>query len=84
MYQVQGRDVLFDWLAHEPDMDRRQALLDYLVELCSDPESVSYRVPGIRAPVYLAIVPVARPIAIKFLLAEQFRTIKLAEIGQLG
>lgn len=57
MYQIEGREVLFDWLAWETDSDCRQAMLDWLVEFVEDPLADAQRVPGIRAPIYLVVTP---------------------------
>ncbi|MBV8160224.1 MAG: hypothetical protein JO265_04810 [Acidimicrobiia bacterium] len=81
MYQIDGRGLLFDWLAAEPDPDRRRLLLDALQALAENPLADAERVPGVRAPVYVTVLPLTPPVALTFLLAEQFRTIRLIRIG---
>ena len=76
-YQISGRDVLFDWLARERNPDRRQSMLDWLAVNVREPLVGAHRVPGIAAPVYIWIVPLTPPVAVRFLLAEQYRTIRL-------
>lgn len=83
MYQIDGRDVLFDWLSKQQDMDRRMLMLEWFVEFARDPVAKAYRLPGVKAPVYLAIVPTRPRSAVKFLLAEQFRTVKIISIDPL-
>ncbi len=35
--------------------------------------------PGLRAPVYVTVVPIDPPVVVRFLIAEEFRTIRLIE-----
>lgn len=83
MYQLDGRDLLFEWLARQSDSDRRLAMLDWLAGLASDPLERAQRVPGVLAPVYMTVAPVRPPVVVTFLLAEQFRTVKLIRISDL-
>jgi hypothetical protein len=83
LYQIDGRDLLFDWLARQTDADRRLAMLDWLAGLASDPLGQAQRVPGVLAPVYMAVAPLRPPAVVTFLLAEQFRTLKLIRIRSL-
>lgn len=83
MYQLDGRDLLFEWLARQGDSNRRLAMLDWLAGLASDPLDHAQRVPGVLAPVYTAVAPVRPPVVVVFLLAEQFRTVKLIRIRDL-
>lgn len=82
MYQLDGRDILFDWLSKETDIALREAMLDWLSAFCRDPLEKAARVPAIRAPVYVVATPVRR-VALRFLLAEQFHTIKMIEFVEL-
>lgn len=82
MYQVDNRNVLFDWLQREPDVTRRQTMLDWMVELADDPLRDAHRIPGIRAPVYLRLTALDN-VALKFLHAEQFHVVRLIELGPL-
>ena len=84
MYQIDGRDVVFAWLSREPNMEQRAAMLDRLAELAIDPLKAAQRVPGVLAPVYVAVLPLAAaPVVVRFLLAEQFQTVKILGIGPL-
>lgn len=82
MYQLDGREVIFGWLAAETDPAEREAMLDWLAAFCLDPLADATRVPGVRAPVYVVVTPV-RGQVLRFLLAEQFQTIKLIEFVPL-
>lgn len=82
MYQLDGRDVIFDWLSQETDVALRETMLEWLSVFCADPLAEAARVPEIRAPVYVVATPVRR-VALRFLLAEQFNAIKLIEFVEL-
>ncbi len=58
-------------------------MLDWLAEFAQDPLKDAHRVPGIKAPVYLAVVPLRPPVVVKFLHANQFRTVRLIAFGPL-
>lgn len=76
--------MLFDWLAREGDTDRRLALLEWLTVLADDPLRHARRVPAIRAPVYIVFAPLRpTPVVVRFLLAEQYHTVKLIDIRPL-
>lgn len=83
MFQIDGRDVLFDWLSRESDSERRLTMLEWLAGWVADPLRSAHRVPGVRAPVYMVLVPLRPPVVIKFLYAEQFHALKLIEMGLL-
>jgi hypothetical protein len=83
-YQIVGKDVVYDWLSHEPDPDKRHILLDWLVEVAQEPREKAYRVPGSEVPVYLAVVRVRPPITVKYLVADQFRAVKIIKIEPLS
>ena len=70
------------WLAREPDGARRQLMLDWFVELSANPKKVGQRLPQVRAPVYLAVTPV-RPVTLTYLVADEYRTIRLIRFGRL-
>jgi hypothetical protein len=86
MYHIDGRAVLFDWLASESDPEHRTLMLEWLAGLVQEEDPGAnpdvYRVPGITAPVYIAVTPV-RNVIVKFLLARRFFTIKLIEFDTL-
>lgn len=82
-YQIAGKDVVYDWLSHEPDPNQRHILLDWLVEVAQDPRANAHRVPGSEVPVYLAVVPLHRPVTVKYLVADQFRAIQIIKIEPL-
>jgi hypothetical protein len=83
LYQITGRDIIFDWLGGQTDSERTMAMLDWLVEFAGDPHRYGQRVPGVRAPAYIAIVPLREPVVVRYLLAEQFHTINVLAIGPL-
>ncbi len=80
MYQLDGRDLIFGWLERETDTRRRQAMLDWLARFAERPRTDAQRVPGLRAPVYVTVVPLDPPVVVRFLIAEEFRTIRLIEL----
>ncbi len=57
-------------------------MLDWLAEFADDPTASAMRVPGVAAPIYLVVTPVRRT-TLKFLLAEQFRAVKLIGFDSL-
>jgi hypothetical protein len=57
-------------------------MLEWLVELAGDPRAAGTRLPGVRAPVYLAFTPV-RPFTLIYLVAEEYRTIRLIKFSTL-
>jgi hypothetical protein len=79
-YQIVDEGVLWDWLAHEPDASKRQAMLEWMVELSERPRSVGQRLPEVKAPVYLALTPV-HPHTLVYLVADEFRAIRLIRFG---
>ena len=82
MYQIGQETKLFEWLARERDPDDRQVMLDWFAEFVLDPLRSAHRIPGQRAPIYLVVTAVPR-VTLTFLLAEQFKTIQLIEVGTL-
>jgi hypothetical protein len=84
MFQIEPRQVLFDWLAQERNPDRRQAVLDWFAGLVEEPAGQAHRVPGVRASVYLAVIPCRPPLAVTFLIATEFRTVKLISLEDLA
>jgi hypothetical protein len=82
LYQLTNEAVLFDWLAAEPDPGQRVRMLEWLSGFCEAPLDHAVRVPGIRAQVYIVLVPV-RNLTLRFLFAEQFKTIKMIEFVPL-
>lgn len=82
LFQIEGRDVLFDWLEHETDVAKKDVMLAFLADLAEDPLKNAYRVPGISAPVFLVVTPVNN-LTLKFLYAQQFKVLKLIEFEPL-
>jgi hypothetical protein len=82
VYQIEGREVLWAWLEKESDPANRTRMLEFMVDLATDPSEDAHRVPGIRAPVYLRVTPV-RNVTVTYLIAEQFKVVKLSEFGTL-
>lgn len=84
MFQISGRDVVFEWLSRQTDSERRRAMLDWLVDFSQEPLANAQRVPGIRAPIFIAVVPLPLDAAVvRFLYAEQFRTVRILAIKPL-
>ncbi|MGH9152897.1 MAG: hypothetical protein ACRD03_10975 [Acidimicrobiales bacterium] len=73
----------FEWLHRQGDPERRLALLDWLVTFAADPLVGAQRVPGILAPVFIAVVPLRPPVVVRFLCADQFRTVRIISIKAL-
>lgn len=82
MYQLDNKNILYAWLEAEPDLTCRQRMLEWMVDLCTDPTAVGVRVPGVQGPVYLAVTPVRR-YYLKYLVADQFKCVRLMEFGLL-
>jgi len=82
VWQISNEDVLFDWLSKESDKNRREVMLDWFWALAQDPTTPGIRVPGERAPIYLAETAVSGVI-LTYLVAEEFRTIRLIKFGRL-
>ncbi len=81
MFQIAGREVLFEWMSKEGDRERRLAMLEWLAVFADHPLAGADRVPGVRAPVFIVIVPLRpTPALVRFLYAEQFRTVKIIDI----
>jgi hypothetical protein len=84
VYQISGNDEIFRWIERETDSNRSLCMLEWLVEFAENPLESAQRVPGILAPVYVAIVPLpGNPAVIRFLLADQFNTILVKKIAAL-
>lgn len=83
-YQLDGKSVIFEWLAHEPDMQRRLAVLDWLVEVSEHPFEAGQRLPGVRAPVLIGKVSTKPPVMVRYLIADQFHTVRIIKIAPLG
>lgn len=81
-YQIENEEILFRWLAREPDGSRRLTMIDWFVELSENPKGVGQRLPQVKAPVYLARTPVWG-VTLTYLVADQYRTIRLIRFGQL-
>jgi hypothetical protein len=85
MYQLAGENVIFAWLEREPNQDFRLAFLEWLAALAVNPTRIgSTRLPGIRAPLFVEVVPLGgKHVVVRFLIAEQFRTVRILGIGPL-
>ena len=84
MFQIEGREELWAWLDSEPDSQRRLGMLEWLAEFAADPLRDAWRVPGIRAPVFIVKVPlVPLPVLLKFLYVDQYRVIRIIEFSPL-
>ncbi len=84
VFQIVGRDVLFGWLGKESDPQRRLAMLEWLATFAEDPLATAHRVPGVRAPVFIVVVPLnPSPVLIRFLYADQYHCVKLIHFGPL-
>jgi hypothetical protein len=82
LYRIENEDVLYRWLARHGDRDQRLAMLDWMVEVANDPKAAGTRLPGVRAPVYLAFTPV-RPFTLVYLVADEYRTVRLIKFGSM-
>lgn len=82
-YQVVGKNVIYDWLSNEPDPNQRHIMLDWLVQVAHEPRETGYRVPGVEVPIYLAVVPLKQPVTVKYLVADQFRSVKIIKVEPL-
>jgi hypothetical protein len=83
LYQIENKQVLFDWLERHGDMNQRQMMLDWFVDLATDPYRVGFRLPSYRSQMYLALTPVTGAVTLRYLVAEQFHSIRLIEFGRL-
>lgn len=81
-YQLNGRDKIFEQLGKMTDPADREQLLVWLADIATDPHALGYRLPGPGAPVYLAIGRLGE-LTIKYLVAEQFRTVNIISFGRL-
>jgi len=59
-------------------------MLDRLAVLAGDPTADAERLPGVRAPIYISVVALEPPVVIEFLVADQFRTIRLLDIRPMS
>lgn len=83
MFQIDGRDLRFAWLAKESDPQRRLGMLEWFTRFASDPLENAHRVPSIAAPAYVVEVPLRPPVVLTFLHAFHFRTVRLPSIKPL-
>jgi hypothetical protein len=81
-YQLEGERVLADWLAREQRRDVQDRVIEWITFLIQDPSAVdSVRLPG-RRPDRVALVPDV-DVAVTYLVAEEYRTIRLLEVRSL-
>lgn len=89
MYQISGRELIFTWLERESDPECRELFLEWLTDLARDPiNDKATRLPGVLAPVYVQIVPLGRGpnskfVVVRYLVADQFNTVRVMAIGPL-
>lgn len=82
MYRIENEQVLFDWLAAESDVAKRERMIEFMADLAERPVDIGIRVPGTRKPIYVAVAPVAGW-TVQYLVVEQFKVLKLARIERL-
>lgn len=81
MFQIVGREVLFEWMSNETDPTRRLAILERLASFAEDPLRHAHRVPGVEAPVFILVVPIRpSPVLVRFLYADQFHAVRIIDI----
>jgi hypothetical protein len=79
-YHLSGDQVLFDWLASEQSPEARGLVLDWIAVLAEDPHAIEApRLPGSRADVRAILIP-GTAVSATFLIAEEFRTVRLIEL----
>jgi hypothetical protein len=89
VYQIAGKDVIFTWLEHEPNLECRESFLEWLAGLATDPiTDRAIRLPGVLAPVYVEIVPLgrrrgAKHAVVRFLVSDQFHAVRILAIAPL-
>jgi len=89
VYQIAGKDLIFSWLEHEPNLECRELFLEWLADLARDPiNDRATRLPGILAPVYVQIVPLGRRpgskyAVVRYLVSDQFNAVRVLAIGPL-
>ncbi|MGH9022837.1 MAG: hypothetical protein ACRDV9_07035 [Acidimicrobiia bacterium] len=83
-WQLESYEVLIDWLEQEGRAEVRDHVTDWLAtSLLRDPDSVeAYRASEHRANVFVAYVP-STMVTITYLVADEFRTVRLIEIRSL-
>lgn len=82
MYELIGEDKIFGWLSNEPDADKREALLDFLPVLATDPDSSLLHtspVPALAFPVFLTQIT-GTDYGIEYLRNDTLRTLKFRDV----
>jgi hypothetical protein len=83
VYQINGEDKVLAWLQKEPDPNCRQAMLDWLVHLASDPEGVaSARRGGAGLPAYTASVHGCDAF-VDYTVVDQYHTVMILRVDSL-
>jgi hypothetical protein len=82
VYQINGQDKIFSQLERMSDSSQREVLLAWLADIAEAPHECGARLPGKGVPVYLAVGRLGA-LTIKYLVAEQFRTVNIIEFGHL-
>ncbi|MGO9912256.1 MAG: hypothetical protein ACLPQS_13990 [Acidimicrobiales bacterium] len=83
-YQFVGWQVVAAWLSEQTDTNQEMLMLEWLAGLAVDPIGQgAQRLPGYRALVYFAEVPVTPPIIVRFLVDHVNRAIRFINIRPL-
>ncbi|MDZ7673739.1 MAG: hypothetical protein U5K30_01510 [Acidimicrobiales bacterium] len=82
MYQIEGKEVLFDWLEKQPDPTKREVMIEFMAKVAEKPTEVGVKVPDARKPIYVAFTPVNNWI-VRYLVVDQFHVVKLGSFVQL-
>lgn len=83
MYQLSGADVVLDWLAAEPSMEAREAMLAWLQELARDPGGVAmFRRDRPGVPAYVAEVP-GTDAFVDYTVIDQYCTVVILDVVTL-
>jgi hypothetical protein len=86
-FDLSGDDVVFAWLAGEPDAELRDAILNWLPLLSNDPEGVADApVPGFRVPAFVAFPDVGGVVvAVTYVvLGPPLHAVRIVEMRTLG
>jgi hypothetical protein len=83
-YQFVDWQVVANWLSQQTDTNRELLMLEWLAGLAVDPIGQgAQRLPGYRALVYFAEVPLNPPIVVRFLVDHVNRAIRFINIRAL-
>ncbi|MDQ3641378.1 MAG: hypothetical protein M3450_07925 [Actinomycetota bacterium] len=79
-FQLSGDEQVFAWLVAESNLERRERLLAWLPQLAADPHGQATA--PVRPNVFVALVP-DLDVVVTYLVAEQFRTVRLLRLEDL-